>query len=121
MPKRRNFVKKHMDTFQKPKTHRDRTKYDRYEDYLKDQLDDYVTGEWDDLDEDEQAETKKKFVAAIKGEEYDPDLREEWNRYIQHIDPWEEAIARMAEDIRDTIDQEIIDGIEDGRYDDYDY
>lgn len=81
MPKRRNFVKKHMDTFQKPQTHRDRTKYDRYEDYLKDQLNDYVTGEWDDLDEGEQAETKKKFVAAIKGDEYDPDLKKEWEDY----------------------------------------
>lgn len=50
-PKRRNFVKKHMDTFQKPRTHRDRTKYDRYEDYLKDQLDDYVDGKYDEYDD----------------------------------------------------------------------
>ena len=53
-PKRRNFVKKNMDKFHRPQTHRDRSKYDRYEDYLKDQLDDYVYGEeppWEDYDE----------------------------------------------------------------------
>ena len=45
-PKRRNYVAKHAREFQRSHTHRDRTKYDRYEDYLKDQLDDYV----DDID-----------------------------------------------------------------------
>jgi len=41
-PKRRNFVKKNMDKFHKPQTHRDRTKYDRYDDYLEDRLQDYL-------------------------------------------------------------------------------
>ena len=50
-PKRRNFVAKHAREFQKSHVHRDRTKYDRYEDYLKDQLDDYVLGDYDDGDD----------------------------------------------------------------------
>lgn len=102
MPKRRNFVKKHMDQLHKPQTHRDRSKYDRYEDYLKDQLDDYV----DDSDED--AEIKKKFVAAIKGEEYDPDLKLEWEDW-----QWREAVLANQEtwDDYDIYDDD----------DDYDY
>lgn len=51
-PKRRNYVAKHAREFNKAQVHRDRTKYDRYEDYLKDQLDDYVNNEWEDLDDD---------------------------------------------------------------------
>ena len=46
-PKRRNYVAKNVGKFNRPQTFRDRTKYDRYEDYLKDQLDDMV-GELDD-------------------------------------------------------------------------
>lgn len=49
-PKRRNFVAKNMNKFNRPQTHRDRTKYDRYEDYLKDQLDDYVN-DYDEYDD----------------------------------------------------------------------
>ena len=90
MPKRRNFVKKHMDQLHKPQTHRDRTKYDRYEDYLKDQLDGMV----DNLDSEEEQRLKEEFKAKLKGEEYDPDgqknyewwrqraeLAEDWYRY----------------------------------------
>jgi len=51
-PKRRNYVAKHAREFNKAQVHRDRTKYDRYEDYLKDQLDDYVNNEWEDFDDD---------------------------------------------------------------------
>ena len=41
-PKRRDPVAKNLNKFNKAQTHRDRTKYDRYEDYLKDQLDDHL-------------------------------------------------------------------------------
>jgi hypothetical protein len=47
-PKRRNYVAKNVGKVHRPQTFRDRTKYDRYEDYLKDQLDDMV----DELDDD---------------------------------------------------------------------
>ena len=47
-PKRRNFVAKNVHKVHRPQTFNDRTKYDRYEDYLKDQLDDMV----DELDDD---------------------------------------------------------------------
>lgn len=49
-PKRRNFVAKNVNKVHRPQTFRDRTKYDRYEDYLKDQLDDLV-GDEDDYSE----------------------------------------------------------------------
>lgn len=69
-PKRRNYVAKNMNKFNRPQTHRDRTQYNRYEDYLKDQLDDMVG---DEVDVEIETKNKKKFVAAISGEEYDPD------------------------------------------------
>lgn len=50
-PKRRNFVKKNMDKFHRPETHRDRTKYNRIEDYWEDELDDYLADMEDDYDE----------------------------------------------------------------------
>lgn len=55
-PKRRNFTAKHEKENRRSGAgaHRDRSKYDRYEDYLKDQLDDYLYGDdesWDDYDE----------------------------------------------------------------------
>lgn len=50
-PKRRNFVAKHAREFNKAQVHRASTKYDRYEDYLKDQLDDYVNGDYDEYDD----------------------------------------------------------------------
>jgi len=81
MPKRRNFVKKNMDKLHRPQTHRDRTKYDRYEDYLKDQLDDYLDSESDDLDEDEK-QRREEFKAKLAGTKYDPDMREEWEEYL---------------------------------------
>lgn len=49
-PKRRNFVAKNVGKVHRPQTFRDRTKYDRYEDYLKDQLDDYVN-DYDEYDD----------------------------------------------------------------------
>ena len=76
-PKRRNYVAKNVGKVHRPQTFNDRTKYDRYEDYLKDQLDGMV----DDTD-NEDAETKKKFVAAISGEEYDPDMRKEYEDWL---------------------------------------
>lgn len=77
-PKRRNFVAKHAREFQRAEVHRDRSKYDRYEDYLKDQLDSYV----DELGDDDDIESKKEeFTAKLKGEEYDPELRKEWEEY----------------------------------------
>lgn len=76
-PKRRNFVKKNMDKFHRPQTHRDRTQYDRYEDYLKDQLDDLVNDDelWDD-------DKKKEFLAKLKGEEYDPDQYKNYEEWL---------------------------------------
>ena len=50
-PKTRNYVAKNVGKFNRPQTFRDRTKYDRYEDYLKDQLDDYVNDEYDEYDD----------------------------------------------------------------------
>ena len=43
-PKRRNFVAKHEKEIRRggAGAHRDRSKYDRYEDYLQDQLQDYL-------------------------------------------------------------------------------
>ena len=49
-PKRRNFVAKHAREFQRSEVHRDRTKYDRVEDYWKDELQDYL----DDIDTPEE-------------------------------------------------------------------
>lgn len=81
-PKRRNFAAKHEK--ENPRSgagaHRDRSKYDRYEDYLKDQLDDYI----DDLDDDPDREKRRReeFKSKLKGEEYDPDMRREWEQYL---------------------------------------
>ena len=49
-PKRRNFAAKHEKENRRSGAgaHRDRTKYDRYEDYLQDQLQDYL----DDLEDE---------------------------------------------------------------------
>lgn len=43
-PKRRSFVAKHEKEHRRSGAgaHRDRSKYDRYEDYLEDQLQDYL-------------------------------------------------------------------------------
>ena len=52
-PKQRNYVAKNVNKVHRPQTFRDRTKYDRYEDYLKDQLDDLVndTDDYEDYDD----------------------------------------------------------------------
>lgn len=85
MPKRRNFVQKNMNKFHRPQTHRDHTKYDRYEDYLQDQLNDYLDGECDDLDEKTMAEKKAEFKAKLAGdagEEYDPDGHKNYEDWL---------------------------------------
>ena len=77
-PKRRNFVAKNVGKFNRPQTFRDRTKYDRYEDYLSDQLDDYIA----DIEPVGDAMSKEEFVAKIAGEEYDPDMRREYEDWL---------------------------------------
>ena len=84
MPKRRNFVAKNVGKVHRPQTHRDRTKYARYEDYLKDQLDDYLDGECDDLDEETMAEKKAEFKAKLAGEEYDHDGHKNYEDWLYH-------------------------------------
>lgn len=90
MPKQRNFVKKYMDKFQRPQTHRDRKKYNRYEDYLKDQLDDLVNDEniWDK--HNETATKKKEFLAKLRNEKYDLDQYKNYEEYLDRkIENWE--------------------------------
>lgn len=84
-PKRRNFVAKNVGKFNRPQTFRDRTQYNRYEEYLQDQLDGMVG---DEVDAEIEAELKKKFVAAISGEEYDPDGQKNYEDWLnaQEID-----------------------------------
>jgi hypothetical protein len=78
-PKRRNFAAKHEK--ENPRSgagaHRDRSKYNRVEDYWKDQLDDYV----DDIEDDED-DSRERFLSKLKGEDYDPDMRREWEQYL---------------------------------------
>ena len=105
-PKRRNYVAKNVGKFNRPQTFRDRTKYDRYEDYLKDQLDDMV----DDLGDDESDAKKAEFKAKLKGEEYDPDLRKEWEDYLDR------GAMPGIDDLEDWESDYLDDG-----YDDYDY
>lgn len=91
MPKQRNFVKKNMDKFQRPRTHRDRTKYDRYEDYLKDQLDDLINNESIWGDNYQTAKKKGEFLARLKGEDYDPDQYKNYEEYLDRkIEDWED-------------------------------
>jgi hypothetical protein len=103
-PKRRNWVAKNVNKVHRPQTFRDRTKYDRYEDYLKDQLDDMV----DDVDRDEEAETKKKFVSAIAGDEYDPDGRKNYEEWLDaqedDLDDWERWDYHGLDDTYDDYD-----------------
>ncbi len=103
MPKRRNFVKKHMDQLHKPQTHRDHTKYDRYEDYLKDQLDDLVNDGslWDD---DEDTKKRAEFKAKLAGEEYDPDNRKNYEDWLQRAEIAEEWYPYDPYDIDDDYD-----------------
>ena len=78
-PKQRNPVKKNMDKFQRPQTHRDRTQYNRYEDYLKDQLDDMV----DNLKDNESKQRRKEeFKAKLAGKEYDPDGHKNYQDWL---------------------------------------
>ncbi len=81
-PKRRNFVAKHEKEVRRggAGAHKDRTKYNRVEDYWQDQLDDYL----DDMEFDPEEEDRRKeeFLAKLKGEEYDPDMRKEWEDYL---------------------------------------
>lgn len=112
-PKRRNPVKKHMDTFSRPETHRDRTKYDRYEDYLDDQLDDYLD-DYDDEDFQIERENKKKFKAKLAGEDYDPDEYknyEEWKDQQNFDQKFNEAIDQIAKEIKESMDKELLDQI----------
>ena len=119
-PKRRNFAAKHEK--ENPRSgagaHRDRSKYDRYEDYLKDQLDDYV----DDLDDPEEEERRKEeFLAKLKGEEYDPDMRKEWEDYLdrQHGTSLEDlGLPGVDYDYDDGYDEDYGGYPE---YDDFDY
>ena len=101
---------KNVGKVHRPQTHRDRTKYDRYEDYLKDQLSDMI----DDFDADEPM-SAEEFKAILAGEEYDPDGRANWDEYRYGLA--EEAIDKMlnelAEDLRNEIDKEILDSIND--------
>lgn len=78
-PKRRNFVAKHEKEFTRSGAgaHRDRSKYDRIEDYWQDELDDYLSDY-----EDDDIDRKEEFKAKLKGEEYDPDLRKEWEDWL---------------------------------------
>ena len=80
-PKRRNFVAKNVNKVHRPQTFRDRTKYNRYEDDLQDRLDDFLNDE-DELDEEAEALRKEEFKARLAGEKFDPDLREEWENYL---------------------------------------
>lgn len=111
-PKRRNFVAKNVHKVHRPQTFRDRTKYDRYEDYLKDQLDSMVD---DEIDAEIEVETKKKFVAAISGEEYDPDGRKNYEEWLgatsdYSTETWDEYTDDYTED-----------DFDDQKFDDYDY
>jgi len=108
-PKRRNWVAKNVNKVHRPQTFRDRTQYNRYEDYLQDQLDGMVA---DEVDDEIDAETKKKFVAAISGEEYDPDGK-------KNYEEWLDAQNEEPEETWDDIDDwQSGYGYED--YDDYD-
>jgi len=82
-PKRRNFVAKHAREFQKSHVHRDRTKYDRYEDDLQDRLNDFLYDDPTEQEEElaEEARNKAEFIARLEGDKYDPELKEEWERY----------------------------------------
>ncbi len=113
-PKRRNFVAKNVNKVHRPQTFRDRTKYDRYEDYLQDQLDDMV----DDTD-DKEAETKKKFVAAIAGEEYDPDGRKNYEEWLGANSDYLDDDDYETWDYHD-LDDDYVDFDYNG-YDEYDY
>ena len=112
-PKRRNFVAKNVHKVHRPQTFRDRTKYDRYEDYLKDQLDNMVG---DEVDAEIEVETKKKFVAAIAGKEYDPDDRKNYEDWLdaQYVDDNLETWEDYADDYTE-------DDFDNQRFDDYDY
>lgn len=96
-PKRRNYVAKNMNKFNRPQTHRDHTKYDRYEDYLSDQLDDMVA---DEVDDEIETANKKKFVAAIAGEEYDPDGKKNYEEWLdaQNEEPEETWLDYLDDD-----------------------
>ena len=115
-PKRRNFVAKNVNKVHRPQTFRDRTKYDRYEDDLKNRLDDFLQDE-DELDEETEALRKQEFKAKLAGEKFDPDMREEWENYID------------AQFYQSDEDVYLDDGLEDddaidfdyNGYDDYDY
>lgn len=99
-----------MNKLHRPRTHRDRTKYDRYEDYLKDQLDDMV----DDLDADEPM-SAEEFKTILAGEEYDPDGKINWDKYQyeQYEEDENRELDELAANIRDTIDKEIVDDMSD--------
>jgi hypothetical protein len=81
-PKRRNFVAKNVGKFNRPQTFRDRTKYDRYEDYLKDQLDDYVNNIEDD---DVRNAKKAEFKSKLADREHDPDMSKEYEDYLDRL------------------------------------
>ncbi len=82
-PKRRNYVAKNVGKYNRPQTFRDRTKYDRYEDYLKDQLDDYVN----DIEDDDDVRSAKKaeFKANLADKEHDPDMSKEYEDYLDRL------------------------------------
>jgi len=110
-PKRRNFVAKNANKVHRPQTFRDRTKYDRYEDYLSDQLDDYIA----DIEPVGDVMSKEEFVAKISGEEYDPDMRKDYEDWLAaQNDGGTETWEDYTDDYTD-------DDFADERFDDYDY
>ena len=119
-PKRRNYVAKNVGKVHRPQTFRDRTKYDRYEDYLKNQLDDMVDG----IDAEKEAEVKKEFVAAISGDEYDPEGRKNYEEWLDAQDDDLSDLKRWdyhgLEDVYDDPDFWIVNDDPDDDYEEYD-
>ena len=115
-PKRRNFVAKHEKEFARSGAgaHRDRSKYDRIEDYWRDELNDYLA----DYDEEDDSQHREEFKAKLKGEDYDPDLRKEWEDWLDR-----QASGPSLDDLGlpGVDDLETWDDYDYGKYDDYDY
>lgn len=117
-PKRRNFVAKNVNKVHRPQTFRDRTKYNRYEDDLQDRLDDFLDGDTDEIDEEVEAQRKEEFKAKLAGKKHDPDMREEWENYLdaqfyEDNEPW----GDYEDDYEDDYDVDF----DYNGYDDYDY
>lgn len=118
-PKRRNFVAKNVNKVHRPQTFRDRTKYSRYEDDLQARLDDFLDGDPDEIDEEVEAQRKQEFKAKLAGKKFDPDMREEWENYLDAKFFEENENGDDYEDL-DPYDDDSVDFDYNG-YDDYDY